>query len=121
MSDPITLAEEVRRATLGNDDLASKVAALEQERDELEAYLMDTLNQLDDSRLSYIDCLKSRSFELRRLEQELGETMVRANRYQARTLDLRAAMQRAIDDITDDNHGGAVAGLARALADTEGE
>ena len=27
------------------------------------------------------------------LEQELGETMVRANRYQARTLDLRAAIR----------------------------
>ena len=34
MSEDITLAEEVRRATLGNDDLAERVAALEQERAE---------------------------------------------------------------------------------------
>jgi len=47
-----------------------EIAALEAERDELEAYLMDTLNQLDDCKLGYIDCLKSRSFELRRLEAE---------------------------------------------------
>jgi len=128
VSDPITLAEEVRRATLGNDDLASKVAALEQERDELEAYLMDTLNQLDDSRLSYIDCLKSRSFELRRLEQELGETMVRANRYQARTLDLRAAIREVLPKLTPPSGFDAVPSVAdaaqilrRALTDTEEE
>jgi hypothetical protein len=52
---------------------ADLYAALEAERDELEAYLMDTLDQLDTCKLGYIDCLKSRSFELRRLEAERDE------------------------------------------------
>jgi len=50
---------------------ADLYAALEQERDELDAHLMETLDQLDNCKLGYIDCLKSRSFELRRLEQEV--------------------------------------------------
>ena len=68
------LSDELRCITGYDTDklfwLVQKCVALEAERDELEAYLMDTLNQLDDCKLGYIDCLKSRSFELRRLEAE---------------------------------------------------
>jgi len=108
--------------------LLEEKIALEQERDELEAYLMETLDQLDDCKLGYIDCLKSRSFELRRLEQELGETMVRANRYQARTLDLRAAIREVLPKLTPPSGFDAVPSVAdaaqilrRALTDTEEE
>ena len=52
-------------------ELEREVAALEQERDELDAHLMETLNQLDDCELGLIDCLKSRSFELRQAEVEV--------------------------------------------------
>ena len=85
---------------------ADGVAALEQERDELEAYLMETLSQLDDCKLGYIDCLKSRSFELRRLEQEVER--------------LRAAIRDAIADCPRSDCPDCD-GLRRALADTEGE
>jgi dGTP triphosphohydrolase len=53
------------------EELKAKVTALEQERDELDAHLMETLDQLDDCRLGLIDCLKSRSFELRQTEAEV--------------------------------------------------
>ena len=42
-----------------------RIAALEAERDELEAYLMEALNQLDDFKLALVDCLKSRRHQLR--------------------------------------------------------
>jgi hypothetical protein len=51
--------------------LEAAIRRLEQERDELDAHLMETLDQLDNCRLGLIDCRKSRSFELRRLEQEV--------------------------------------------------
>jgi chromosome segregation ATPase len=53
------------------EELKAKVAALERERDELDAHLMETLDQLDDCKLGLIDCLKSRSFELRQAEAEV--------------------------------------------------
>ena len=72
-----------------------------------------------------LDLLVEAEKRIAALEQELGETMVRANRYQARTLDLRAAVREwakkrryhagyvVYDDDLDE--------LLSALTGTEGE